>query len=271
MKICEVYCKTALVNSMLSGIKYALNPYRGCLHGCIYCYAPSVLREKREWGEFVDIKINIPYVLGKELRKKEKGLVCLGTVTDAYQQIEKEYELARKCLELLLKKNFPITIQTKSSLVLRDMELIKRFKEADVGFTITTMRDEIRRKYEPNSSSNEERLKALSTLSSNGIKTWVFIGPIMPFLTEIDIEVLIESIKKAGVEKVYVDRLRIKDNWEKINRFLIEFYPELIEEYKRILFRYNCKYFTEIENKIMMLCNEKSLEFINMNNKSLNI
>ena len=105
-KLKEITCKSALSISNLSGLDYALNPYKGCEHGCIYCYAPSVLREDRNWGEFVDIKRNIPSVLAKELKTKKKGTIGISTVTDPYQPVEKKFEITRKCLDQISKNDY---------------------------------------------------------------------------------------------------------------------------------------------------------------------
>ena len=118
MNVTTISCKSALSQSRLLGYDYALNPYRGCEHGCSYCYAPYVLHEDREWGGFVDVKLDIPSVLSKELGRRKKGVVGISTVTDPYQPIEKKYELTRTCLEHLLRHDFPICIQTKSALAL---------------------------------------------------------------------------------------------------------------------------------------------------------
>ena len=260
MKINEITCKTALSASRLPGMDYALNPYRGCEHNCVYCYAPSVLNEKRKWGGFVDVKRNLPNILAKELKKKEKGVVGIGTVTDAYQPVERKYEITRRCLEILLKHGFPVCIQTKSSLILRDVDILKKFSEKEVGFTITAIDDEARKKYEPYSSSVEKRLNALRILGENSIRTWGFIGPIMPFITEKNIDKLIENIAKAGVKNIIVDRLSMKPGvWEKIKTFLSEYYPELMQEYETILFTKN-DYFENVENKIKMICKEYDIK-----------
>jgi len=260
MKINETNCKTALSVSKLPGLNYALNPYRGCAHNCVYCYAPAVLDEKRKWGGFVDVKKNLPNVLANELKRKKKGMVGIGTVTDAYEPAEKEYEITRRCLEILLKHDFPVCIQTKSSLILRDIDVIKKFSEKEVGFTITTIDDKARKKYEPCSSSVEERLNALRILGENNIHTWVFIGPVMPYITEKNIDRLIGSIAKAGVKNVIVDKLNLKTGvWERIKTFLSQYYPELIPGYEKVLFTKN-EYFEKTEKKIFMICEEYGIK-----------
>jgi DNA repair photolyase len=254
----ELKVKTALSPSQLPGLDYALNPYRGCTHACVYCYAPSVIHwDKGKWGELVEVKINLPRILSKELRVKKKGVVGLGTVTDPYQPSEKKYEITRRCLELLLLHDFPVCIQTKSSLVLRDIDLLKEFKNVEVGITLTALDDAVREKMEIGATSVSERLRALAGLQGNGIKTWVFLGPVMPHITEV--EALVDAIAEVNPEYVLVDRLRLKEGvWEKVRRFIEEFKPELIYEYDKI-FRGGGEYYGEIFEKVMSRCEKKRL------------
>lgn len=215
MKTTEITCKYAISPSRLPGYDYALNPYRGCGHGCAYCYAPDVLREQREWGTFVDVKRNIPIILAKEVKRKKKGVVGIGTVTDAYQPIEKECQVTRFSLEQLLKEDFPICIQTKSDLVLRDMDLITRFSDSEVGFTIAFLNESTRKLFEPNASPIERRLSALRTLSDEGVKTWAFIGPILPHVSLDELLELAGRISDTGVDHVLVDKLNLKRSTRK--------------------------------------------------------
>ncbi|MHA1962658.1 MAG: radical SAM protein [Candidatus Thorarchaeota archaeon] len=215
MKTTEVTCKSAISPSRLPGYDYALNPYRGCGHGCTYCYAPDVLREKREWGTFVDVKRNIPIILAKEVKRKEKGVLGIGTVTDAYQPIEKKVEVTRLSLEQLLKQDFPICIQTKSDLVLRDLDLITRFSDSEVGLTVAFLDESTRKLFEPNASPIERRLSALRTLSDEGVRTWAFIGPILPHVSMDELLELARRISDTGVDHVLVDKLNLKRSTRK--------------------------------------------------------
>ncbi len=179
----EIITKTALTPSRIEGIDFTLNPYIGCAHGCRYCYADFMKRFRNHnepWGSFVDVKINISQLLEKELKRGKYGLVSLCTVTDPYQPIEKKYQLTRRCLEILVRYNLPVSILTKSLLVLRDIDLFKQFKNIDVGITITTDRDDIRKIFEPYSPPIPNRIETLKELHEQGIKTWVFVGPILP-------------------------------------------------------------------------------------------
>ncbi|MFQ6123720.1 MAG: radical SAM protein [Candidatus Heimdallarchaeota archaeon] len=254
MKVTEVSCKSALSKSGL-GYDYALNPYRGCEHGCTYCYAPAVLRESRSWGQFVDIKRNIPSILARELRRQRKGHVGIGTVTDAYQPVEQRYEVTRRCLEQLLRVDFPISVQTKSPLVLRDLDLLQQFSRVDVGVTITTLDETFRKVFEPRAASVPERLVTLEQLSAHGIPTWLFLGPILPAITDRDLEGLIKAAAKANVQEIIIDKLRLKAGiWKRMVSGLQQTNPELIKVLKRTLWG-NSPYFTNVGNKVKHLCN----------------
>ena len=181
MIIKEVNAKTILSKSKV--FDYTINPYVGCEHGCTYCYARFMKRytgHREQWGEFVDVKVNSASLLPLELRKKTVGRVWMSGTCDPYQPLEKKYELAKKCLEVLSKYAWPVTIQTKSPLVYRDTELLRKIKDIEVGLTITTSDDEVRKLFEPNSPSIEERMEALSKLCSAGIRTFAMIAPLLP-------------------------------------------------------------------------------------------
>ncbi|MEM0332385.1 MAG: radical SAM protein [Archaeoglobaceae archaeon] len=207
-----VNVKTAMSKSNLPGLDYSLNPYIGCYHSCIYCYARLYCKPEiaERWGEIVVVKKNIVELLKKELREKNRGVVGLSTITDAYQPIEAKELITRQVLEILLKNNFSVSIQTKSALLLRDVDLISENKEkVDVGVTITTLDENLAKLIEPRASKPADRVKVLEKLSSEKIKTWIFLGPIIPDLNEEDIKAIIE-IAKSTNSSLYYDRFRIK-------------------------------------------------------------
>ena len=181
MIVDEVYAKTILSKSKV--FDYTINPYIGCEHGCTYCYARFMKRftdHKEEWGKFVDVKVNAASLLQREIKKKRPGVVWLSGVCDPYQPLEKEYELTKRCLEILLKHGWPVTVQTKSPLVLRDVESLRKFDEVEVGLTITTADENIRKIFEPNSPPVEQRIETLEKLHSAGVKTFAMIAPLLP-------------------------------------------------------------------------------------------
>lgn len=181
MIVKEVYAKTILSKSKVHD--YTINPYIGCEHGCTYCYARFMKRftgHKEEWGRFVDVKINAARLLQPEIRKKKIGRVWISGVCDPYQSIERKYELTRRCLEILSKHGWPIAIQTKSPLVTRDLELLRKFRDVEVGVTITTADEGIRRVFEPNCPTTKDRIETLEKLHSAGLKTFAMIAPLLP-------------------------------------------------------------------------------------------
>lgn len=257
MKVREVSCTTALSPSNLPGLDYALNPYRGCSIGCVYCYSPAVLREGRPWGRFVDVKRNVPAVLAKELKRKPRGVVGIGTVTDGYQPLEGRYHLTRYCLEQLARFDFPVSIQTKSSLVLKDLDLLRKLSEAEVGVTITTLDDSMRRRFEPFSSPASRRIETLRALNRAGIRTWAFIGPILPGATDTTAERLLLAVRDAGTPHVMIDRLRFRPTvWERVEPAVADF--SNASSYREA--RSDPRFFESIEARLLALGREFGMD-----------
>lgn len=214
----ETEAKSILTRSRIPGVDYCLNPYTGCLHACRYCYADFMKRftgHGGSWGSFVDAKVNAPILLAKELRRRKRGNVMVSSVTDPYQPIEKKRRLTRRCLELLLPTRFPVQILTKSPLVLRDMDLFVRFDDIEVGVTITTDDDGMRRAFEPKAPPIHSRIEALKRLHAAGVRTYAFIGPTLPM----DPERLAEKIGPYA-DSVLIDRMNYVSKTARIYRSL---------------------------------------------------
>jgi len=233
MKITEVKCKTLMGKTGLPA-DYCLNPYIGCAHGCKYCYArfmKKYTKHQEPWGEFVDVKINAPEILKKEAKIKPKGRVYLSSVTDPYQPLEKKYKLTREILKILAKYDFSVTVQTKSDLVLRDLDILKKVKDIQVGFTITTTDEQVRQAFEPRTSPIENRFQALKLLKENCLTTFCMIAPILPGLTDV---VAIKKRLNGLVDFIWEDNLNIKyGNWPDIEKTVLKFYPNLLPEFKK--------------------------------------
>jgi len=253
MKITEVKCKTALSKSNLPGLDYSLNPYRGCQHSCAYCYVPNVLRIKREdWGGFVNVKTNIPVVLSKELRTKKPGVVAISTVTDPYQPVEKKYKLTRYCLEQLLRADFPVHIQTKSDLILRDIDLISKLSDGEVMFSIGTLNDSERKLLEPYTSSIQKRLDAMKEIADIGIKTSVFFGPVYSNVKPEDLEGIIGAFVEYGATEIMLDRLNLKPGVKQSVEDIFKF------DISKSLDNYDL-----ISDKAFELAREKNIKIVN--------
>ena len=181
MIVKEIQAKTIL--SVSKVYDYVINPYTGCQHGCTYCYARFMKRftgHKEPWGEFVDVKINASDLLQVEIKRKKRGRVWISGVCDPYQPLEAKYKLSRRCLEILEKHNWPVVVQTRSPLILRDIDILKEAKDFEVGFSVTTMDDGIRKLFESSAPPIKDRLNALDVLHRAGIRTYAMIAPMLP-------------------------------------------------------------------------------------------
>ena len=198
----EVHAKTILSKSKV--FDYTINPYIGCEHGCAYCYARFIKRftgHREDWGRFVDVKTNAGDLLRREIRRKEARSVWISGLCDPYQPLEKDYKVTRACLEILTEHDWPVTVQTKSTIVTRDLDLLKRLRDVEVGFTITTASENIREIFEPNAPSIKERIETLKKLHSEGIKTFAMIAPLLP-----EAEDLVTQLT-GSVDHVLIDRM----------------------------------------------------------------
>jgi len=202
MIIREILARSVLSKSRVS--EYTVNPYGGCQHGCSYCYARFMKRysgHREAWGEYVDVKVNAAEILQKEIKHKKPGDVWISGVCDPYQPLEKKYELTRRCLKILIGDDWPVTVQTRSPLVLRDIDLLRKSSKVEVGMSITTSDDKIRRLFEPYAPLVKERIRALGELHAAGIKTFVMIAPLLP-----KAEGLVPDLV-GKVDRVLVDRM----------------------------------------------------------------
>lgn len=206
MRVDELIVKGALQPSGIPGVDWVVNPYVGCTHACIYCYAmfmKRVYHYQEPWGDFLAAKVNIVELLWKERRRIKPGqVVFLSSVTDPYVPQEKRYRLTRGCLEALVGTPSRIRVSTRSPLVLRDLDLLKTLK-ARVSFSITTDREEVARAFEPKNPSIKARVGALRTLRQAGLETYAFVGPLLPHTSP---EAL-ASLLDGAVDSVYVDRM----------------------------------------------------------------
>jgi DNA repair photolyase len=238
MIVQEIFAKSVLSNSQI--YDYAMNPYVGCGHSCRYCYAAFMRRfrgHKEKWGEFVDVKINAPELLAREIKRKRMGRVWVSGVCDPYQAAEKKHELTGRCLEILLENQWPVTIQTKSSLVLRDIVILEKFKDIEVGFSITTADENIRRLFEPGASPIEERIHALDVLHSRGIQTFAMIAPLLPGSDGL-VEALVGKVDRILIDRLnyfYANRIYTENHleWAKEDLFFIQTAEELKERFER--------------------------------------
>lgn len=262
IKIREIECKSAIGKCGFPGGGLAINPYVGCGHGCVYCYARFIKRftgHTENWGSFVDARINIAEVLEKQLKSpKYKGeQIYIGTVTDPYQPAEEKYKLTRKILEVLADYGSPVSILTKSDLVLRDIDLLKKFKSIDINFTITTLDEKWKKFTEPDSSATKQRLVAMEKLTKNGITVFAMMGPFWPIFT--NPEALFGKFKSSGASHVFTESFNtVGGNWTGVEKVLERHYPKLLPEMKETLFdkKRFYEFYNEAQKKVSKLSGE---------------
>jgi DNA repair photolyase len=202
MVVREIQAKSILSASKI--YPYVVNPYTGCQFGCSYCYACYMKRftgHSELWGTFVDVKTNAADLLEKEILKKKCNTVWISGVCDPYQPLEQTYNLTGRCVAQLLSSGWPIRIQTKSDLILRDIEILRNGKNCDAGLTITTADDSVRRLFEPHAPAIENRIRALKELHNTGIRTFAMIAPLLP-----GAENLIPLLNHT-VDYLFIDRM----------------------------------------------------------------
>lgn len=236
----EVQAKTILGKSGISD--YCVNCYTGCLHNCVYCYARFMKRfsgHEEPWGQFLDIKINAPDLLAREVKRRPPGTIFFSSVCDAYQPAEMRYKLSRECLRILVDAGFHPSILTKSKLVARDFDILQDHDNCSVGCTLTTMDEQLRFRIEPGASPTRERIAALEEACSRGIKASAFLGPFMPGLSDTDeaLDALISAVAPLPLTHFHADKLNPRPGvWNSIVPAIRRWYPELMDYYRRFFF-----------------------------------
>ena len=258
------------------GIDYNMNLYKGCCHKCIYCDSRSNCYQVEDFDRVRAKKDEIE-ILNRELKsKRKKGVIGIGAMSDTYNPNELKYEETRKALKLILKYGFGVSIDTKSDLIMRDIDLLKEINAKNnviIKFTITTPYDKQSKMIEPHVCVSSKRLAAIKTLSQNGIFVGILMNPVLPFITdkEEDIKELVRIAYENGAKFIHTyTGATLRDNQrEYYFDKLEEYYPDLKEKYiKYYGNRYNCtvpnfkrlyKIFTEECDKYGILYNMKDI------------
>lgn len=260
MKIKEIQVNDYLTKSNLPASDYVINPYVGCPHGCKYCYASFMKRftgHKEEWGSFIDIKRCDKKI---NLNKIKNKSVFLSSVTDCYNEIEEKYELTKEILKQLINSECYLSISTKSKLILRDVELLKKIKHVTVSMSINTL-DENFRKDMDNASTIKERLNTLKQLHDNGIYTILFMSPIFPYITEW--KEIIEKSEKF-IDEYWFENLNLRGQYKvRIMSYIKEKYPQYYDDYVSIYNKNNKEYWINLAKEINQYCDEKNLNYKN--------
>lgn len=247
-EIVEIQCKS-LLNRVVSEkmpFRWSINPYRGCEHKCVYCYARRYhayfdLGPGLDFERKIFVKVNAPKILRQELSKKswQRESVAIGTAVDPYQPVEGKYKLTREILQVLLDYWTPCSVVTKNTMVLRDAELLAALSQGPgcrVWLSITTLDEALARRLEPDTPSPRKRLEILRELAKRGVHAGVMIAPVLPGLTDgPELESLVEEAIRHGATSVYWGVLRLDEGVKELYfDFVARHAPSLLRMYQRM-------------------------------------
>lgn len=231
--------RTAITRNESPDISFdrSINPYRGCEHGCIYCFARPThsymgLSPGLDFESKLFVKPDVPKLLERELSKPDYKVraIAIGTNTDPYQPVEKEWRIMRQILEVLQKANHPVAIVTKSAMIMRDIDILADMASkglAKVGISVTTLDRKLARSMEPRASTPPKRLDAIKALTDAGIPTAVMVSPIIPALNDHEIERILEAGHAAGALEASYVLLRLPLEVAPLFRdWLLQNYPD---------------------------------------------
>jgi len=243
----EVAARSVLNRVTGMPFPWSINPYRGCYHQCVFCYARrshSFLDEDgiKSWGSRIYAKVNAPQILRAELRRKnrERDRVCIGTVTDPYQPLEGRYRLTRGILEALRDFEVPVGIITRSPLVIRDIDVLSAIalkSSAHVSVSIATMDAALAREIEPTVAPPQKRMLAVRKLAEAGISVSVALAPILPMINDDmqSVEAVVAAAREAGAQNLWHSTLNLREvTRDAFFEYLRAMQPQLLGDYERM-------------------------------------
>ncbi len=258
MQVAKIRAKNILSRSKIGSGGYAINPYVGCSHGCIYCYAEfmrGVTGHEEAWGEFLDAKDFDTASLVKFAASHGNERVFMSSVTDCYNPYEARFGLTRKVLETLAGSDVNLQILTKSNLVTRDIDLLQTLPNVRAGVSLSVIDESLRRMLEPRASSVAARIAAIKKLRTAGVKTYIFVAPIFPQITPV-----FDIMSRYGdaADEIWFDRLNLYPNFrDKILAFIGRNFPALLPLYKQIYLFGDDGYFERLAGEIRLAAREK--------------
>ncbi len=257
MIIGEVNTKTYLSKSKIPGVDYTINPYVGCPHKCVYCYAEYMKKfsaHPEPWGEFLDVR-RCPVPLRPYLLFHTK--VMLSSVTDAYNPYEKQFQLTRKLMDQLVYCQAHVRVLTKSPLLVRDMDLFKQFPSFEGTLSFSSADDRFRQLAEPGAGSVEEKINALKTLKENNLPTAVVIAPIFPEITDWK-EII--RLTRPYTDRYHFDALNMRPAYQKkVLGFICRHYEDKLPLYLSIYDDEDPTYWKNLQEEINAYCEREGI------------
>lgn len=254
----EVPTRTYVSKSKIPGNDYVINPYVGCPHKCVYCYAEYMRKfsgHPEAWGDFLDVKVcPVPLKPGMLFRTN----VLLSSVTDPYNPYEQKYEVTRKVIKQLAYCQAHVRVLSKSALIVRDLEIFKQFKHFEAALSFSSADEAFRLRAEPGASSVEDKVSALKTLHENGIKTAVMLAPIFPEIT--DWKKVIE-LTRPYTDRYGFDSLNMRPAYQKrVLDFVADHYPQHLPLYEEIYVEEKPGYWQQLGEEIADYCRTRQLQ-----------
>ena len=254
----EVNVKTYLSKSKLPGVDYTINPYVGCPHKCVYCYAEYMKKftaHPEPWGEFLDVR-RCPVPLRPYLLFHTH--VMLSSVTDAYNPYEKDFRLTRKLMEQLVFCQTHVQVLTKSPLIVRDIDLFKKLPSFEGALSFSSAQESFRQLAEPCAGTVQEKLNALKTLKENGLSTAVVIAPIFPQITDWK-EII--ALTRPYTDRYHFDALNMRPAYQKrVMVFISLYFPQYLELYSSIYEQQDLSYWRRLQEEINDFCQREHIQ-----------
>ncbi|MDR3276869.1 MAG: radical SAM protein [Treponema sp.] len=255
----EVEARSLLTRTRVPAGDYVINPYIGCPHKCMYCYAEYMkhfTNHGEAWGDFLDVKrcdraINMSRLRGKT--------VVLSSTTDAYNPFERKFEATRGILKQFIHTEVHVEIMTKSDLVLRDRDLFKEIPNIRIGVSLNTLDDGIRKQIEPGAPSIENRIKAIRTLHEEGFDTYIFLSPLFPGIS--DFREILDACKDS-TRMFYFENLNLRDAYRpRVINYIRRHHTVLLPLYNEIYTGKNTGYWAMLEQQIADYCQEHKIRY----------
>jgi DNA repair photolyase len=251
---CDTIIKKITARDKLFNGAYSIDPYQNCEYGCLYCDS--------SFENTIFIKINAGNILKHELKQIKKGMVVIGSVNDPYQKAEEKYEITKQLLNVICKNNFPCHILTKSTMILRDIDILSKMK-CRVTISITSLNENISRIFERDAPSPKKRMQMITSLMDHGIQTGLALIPVLPFIVESELEEIVKTTKYANAKYLLFKYLELKGDQKKaFEQVLHNHFPHLISQYRELFkedFKPNKKYISKLTNKMFQLCSKYNI------------
>lgn len=258
MKVSECYNRPILTPCELENFKYQVDTYVGCEHFCYYCYV--LAQAESDWSKEIFKHQDIVAQLSNEIENIPSQTIYMGYLTDPYQPSEVEHQQTRKVLELFQEKGHSASILTKSNLIIRDLDILKKMENAAVSVSVAFNDSQTRSLFEANTMETQKRIEALRILKEAGVRTGAMLCPVIPYITD---AVQLINMLEPYTDVVWIYGLSIIDrsgpSWLNVKKILNNHFPDLIDQIEPVIFSKDHSYWTQLREELLALKNDRGL------------